>query len=286
MNTSSRRCMVRLALGLTLAGATSMASACSGGKENVDTSRTSGAGGSAPGTGGQAGSASARALKELPKPMQDLANAPQEFVDHLEGYAWRGHIVPRKCAENGCSDSIAIGAKATIVKIEAIEGANELKLDSIPTNGFVIGRLINLGPNREKYFDLPRNSGEWYVVVTKVGITGATRMRLWNLTYNSDGTPKLAQGREFPLQVCHRETIPPTEPDAGFKDCSLPSGADRFAVKSFDRGAWFTCSVGCCTSDSGRGGVPGDSARADSVRADSVRADSAKKRDSTARPTP
>ena len=187
---------------------------------------------------------------------------PGDFVKVVEGVTWTGHIVERQCDEAGCSG--APGNTSTVVRHEAAAGANDLDVGALPENGVVVSRMQNLGTRKEKFYGL-RGGKEYYVILTPGGTNAPANFQLVNLDFDGRGRPKLdLMPRKRPVNPCDSEHH--TAADAGFKECRPPSTpAPPFALPtSFNRGAWFTCSLGCCTT----GGVTigADSAAADSAR--------------------
>jgi hypothetical protein len=73
-------------------------------------------------------------------------------------------------------------------------------------------------------------------------------VQLVKFTFTPTGKPKLKLGDTYLLGECQKGPQA-SEPDAGFEDCTRTENHGR--AHSFDRGAWFTCSLGCCTADAG-----------------------------------
>lgn len=222
-------------------------------------------------------------VPQLPDKIERLIHTPELFVAVVSGRSWKGRTVARQCEESGCGTT-AEGPHAT-VRHEAIEGANDLDLTKLPENGVVVSRMTIFGTRTERMFGLKANSGEWYLILTPSNKDSVATARLVNLDYDNDGEPKLKlHGGPFEMRRCDDGDSHHGEADAGFKKCDKPTptnvkGAAAESLlalpTSFNRGAWITCSLGCCTSESGR-------SVADSVRADSMRkADSVRKADST-----
>jgi hypothetical protein len=210
-----------------------------------------------------------RSVPRLPKKVKDIT--ADEFVDVIKDVKWTGHFVRRQCeGEPDCDEA---GTKATWVRHEAAEGANDLAFDTIPENGVVISRMQNMGKFKERMYQLPGGgSKEWYVVLTPAVNVRTAVAQFVSLDFQGNGKAKLDTMRKrLMVTICDSGMHDST--DAGFKECGSgvsgqPTPAPPFALpSSFNRGAWFTCSLGCCTTEGVRGL---DSARADSARRDSA----------------
>ena len=119
------------------------------------------------------------------------------------------------------------------------------------------------------------------MVLTRGTVAQHARVQFVSLTFQGNGKPRL-DIRPNALDVTICEPGKHDSTDAGFKDCTqgntgqpTPPAPPFAPPTSFNRGAWFTCSLGCCTTEGVRGL---DSLSADSVRADSAKRDSSKNR--------
>jgi hypothetical protein len=208
---------------------------------------------------------------------------PDDFVKVVENVTWTGHIVERQCDAPFGICSSKPGNRSTVVRHEAAEGANDLDLTTLPENGVVVSRMQNLGKHKEKFYDLPSGKGEWYVILTRGTSGAAATLQLVNLDFDGRGRPELdLKPRKWDVGPCDSEHHDAA--DAGFKECPPPTNpaTPPFAVPtSFNRGAWFTCSLGCCTTEGVRGGTGRrrghDSSATDSTATDSTARDSARR---------
>jgi hypothetical protein len=246
-----------------------MASACNSGGGASD-QKAAGA------TSGAVGSLAARDSDEVPKLPEKIGKiTAEQFMNVVDSVAWRGHTVERQCDGVLARCDSTPGHRSTRVRHEAAAGANNLKFGaSLPENGVVVSRMRNLGRHREKLYQLPSGTGEWYAVLTRGTSDVTATLKLVKLDFDQNGRPTLDTTRK-PLTVIRcQDGNPNPHPtaDAGFKPCDTkPDTAPLFALpNSFNRGAWFTCSLGCCTT----GAVPpfgGDSTDVDSAAVDSAR---------------
>ena len=255
-------------LAITVIAAAVVTSACSKGG---DANQRAGAGASANAPdSNRSGAGVMRVAKvpELTAKIEDIT--PDDFLKVVENVAWTGHIVERQCegALSGCSS--APGNTSTVVRHEAAAGANDLDIGALPDNGVVVSRMQNLGKRKEKLFDL-KSGHEYYMILTRGATTGSANYQLVNLDFDGRGRPKLdLLPGKHPIGQCDSEKHPAA--DAGFKECPPPRPANPASPlvlpTSFNRGAWFTCSLGCCTTDGVRGGTGGrDSTTNDSTPA-------------------
>jgi hypothetical protein len=194
-----------------------------------------------------------------------------DFLKVVENVTWTGHIVERQCDEADCSTGP--GNTSTVVRHEAAAGANDLDVDALPEYGVVVSRMQNLGKRKERFYGL-RGGKEYYVILTRGATNASANLQLVNLDFDGRGRPKLdLMPGKRPVAACDSEHHDAA--DAGFKECpAQPSPAPPFALPtSFNRGAWFTCSLGCCTTGGVRGAGGGrgpDSTRTDSTARDSA----------------
>jgi hypothetical protein len=262
MDTSSRTLGMRRLLAVTVVAAVVGMPACKGADGTKGKPTAGAADSSRP--GGRAGRTTA-AVPRLPKKLEQMT--AEDFIDVINGVDWTGHLEKRDCDDD---QDCTHGNKVTWVRHEAAVGANDLAFDTLPENGMVVARLQNIGRFKEARYQLPAGKGEWYQVLTPGADAQTAIAHLVNLHFQGNGTPKL-DINPTPLMVTQCEAGKHDTTDAGFKDCPTPP---RTAATSpdappptFNRGAWFTCSLGCCTTEGVRGL---DSARADSARRDSA----------------
>jgi hypothetical protein len=277
--TTSGARKTRHLLAVTIVVATAVSSACSGrsgdaGKQQGGTGATTGAPDS-----GRTGARAVRttpAVPRLPKKIEDIT--ADEFLEVIKDVDWTGHLVKRQCdGETGCD---AAGTKVTWVRHEAAAGANDLAFDTIPANGVVISRMQNIGKFKEGFYQLPGGKSEWYVVLTPAVNARTATAQFVSLDFQGNGTAKLDTMRKR-LRVTICEAGRHDSTDAGFKECPVGNSGQAnpaptpFALPtSFNKGAWFTCSLGCCTTEGVRGNsrekVP-DSTKTDSATRDSTK---------------
>ena len=215
-------------------------------------------------------------VPELPRKIEDIS--PEDFVKAIENVSWSGHAVERECTGAGlegmCRDTP--GHVSTVVRHEAAAGANDVAFGAaLPENGVVISRMQNLRDRREKFYGL-RGKGEWYAILTRGESDDKAILQLVKLDFSPQGKPKLdLMPGAWQVGKCkdgdgHHDTA-----DAGFKDCNAQANAGAPLVpNSFNRGAWFTCSLGCCTTEGVRGnaGEKGpDSTKTDSTTRDTTK---------------
>jgi hypothetical protein len=238
-------------------------SACNSDGGRATDRRTAGA------TTGAVDSSAAQVTAAVPKlPKKIGAITPDEFVNAIKGVTWLGHVVERRCRGLGCRPTP--GGNSTLVLHEAAAGANNQKFGAgLPDEGVVISRMRNLGNRPESLYNLPRGNTEWYLVLTRSSSDTTARLKLVGLDYDAHANPQLDSSRAAMTIIRCSDGNPNPHPtaDAGFKPCDTkPDTAPPFALPtSFNRGAWFTCSLGCCTT----GAVPpfgGDSTAGDSAR--------------------
>ncbi len=263
-------------LAITVIAAAVVTSACSKGSGDSNDQRAgAGASASAPDSN-RSGAGVARVAKvpELPAKIEDISAA--DFVKVVDTISWTGHIVERQCegALSGCSN--APGNTSTVVRHEAAAGANDLDIGALPDNGVVVSRMQNLGKRKEKLFGL-KSGGEYYMILTRGATAGSANYQLVNLDFDGRGRPKLdLLPGKHPIGPCDSEHHDAAS--AGFKECPLqPAPASPLVLPtSFNRGAWFTCSLGCCTTDGVRGGTGRGEGR-DSTTTDSTAPDSTRR---------
>jgi hypothetical protein len=209
------------------------------------------------------------AVPRLPEKIETIS--AEALLAVVDGRTWTGQIVERECGEPNCSTAPG-GPKSTILRNEAVAGVNDLAFDTLPPNGVVVGRMTNLGQHKDALYQLPAHKGDWYVILTRGPTPATATLQLANLDFRGNGKPvKDLMPTSWIVSKCDDgHTGPYPSPNAGFKDCTgAPTPGVPLVATSFNRGAWFTCSLGCCTTDSGRPGVPpnpGDSIRPDSGR--------------------
>jgi hypothetical protein len=203
----------------------------------------------------RSGAAAARTTAEvprLPKKLEEMS--ADEFIEVIKNVDWTGHLEKRDCDDDpGCAN----GNKVTWVRHEAAAGANDLAFDTIPDNGMVVSRFQNIGRFKEAHYQLPAGKGEWYQVLTRGADADHAVAHFVNLHFLGNGTPKLdIMPNTLPVRLCESGKHGTT--DAAFKDCPdrQSSGATSpdAPPPTFNKGAWFTCSLGCCTTDGVRGG--------------------------------
>jgi len=227
------------------------------------------------------GTASVQAtLAEPPKlPTKIGVITPEDFAKAVNGVAWTGHVVPRQCrGALGCRDTP--GLTSTLVLHEAAAGANLQKFGpALGDAGVVISRMRNLGNHKERLFNLPKGPWDWYLVLTRLPSDAEAKGQLVKLEYDDRGKPTLETMPDTLRIVKCPDNDPAPNPnsDAGFKECfgMVHPASTTVLPNSFNRGAWFTCSLGCCTTDGVRGGT--EERNRDTSRADSTARDSAGK---------
>jgi hypothetical protein len=273
MNRKSGARTTRLALASAVMAAAVVTSACStGGGEAKDQRAGAGATGAADSNRSRAANAQvAPTVPELTAKIEDITT--DEFMKVVDNVSWTGHTEERQCDENGCKDTP--GTKSTRVRHEAAAGANDLVFARIPANGVVVSRMRNLGKRKEKVYQLESGKGDYYVILTPTGTPDKANLQLVNLDFDRDGKPVLELlPKVWTAGRC--ESGHHASASAGFKDCPPPKGTAPTAptaFPAFNKGAWFTCSLGCCSTEGVRLG-PGRRKGADSTRTDSTARDS------------
>jgi hypothetical protein len=272
MNRTSGARTTRLAFASAVMAAAVVSSACSTGGGDANDQRA-GAGA----TTGAADSNRSRAanapvaptVPELTAKIEDITT--DEFMKVVDNVSWTGHTEERQCDANGCKDTP--GKKSTRVRHEAAAGANDLVFAQIPENGVIVSRMRNLGKHREKVYQLESGKGDYYVILTRGSDADHANLQLANLDFDRDGKPVLELiPKVWTAAPCESGHHPSAS--AGFKDCPAPPKPTApTAFPAFNRGAWFTCAVGCCSTEGVRVG-PGRRKGADSTTTDTTARDS------------
>jgi hypothetical protein len=209
-------------------------------------------------------------VPELIAKIEDITTA--DFMKVIDSVSWKGSITERQCSDGGCGEEP--GHKSTKVRHEAAAGSNDLVFANIPDNGVVVSRMQNLGKHPEKFYGLLNGKGDYYLILTRTNEPEKANLQIANLDFDRDGNPVLdLLPKIWTVRKCepgHHDSA-----GAGFKDCP-PRDPAAPLVNTFNRGAWFTCSLGCCTTEGVRGG-PVRSKRAVSTRSDSSAGDSTTK---------
>ena len=261
MHSTSGARTTRIMFNRVVVAAAVVTSACNSDRGGATDRRTAGA------TTGAMDSTAAQTTAAVPKlPKKIGAITPDEFVIAMKGVSWLGHVVERQCAGLGCRPTP--GGNSTLVLHEAAAGANTLKFGAaLPDEGVVVSRMRNLGNRPENLYKLPRGNSEWYLVLTRGSSDTTARLKLVGLDYDAHANPQLDTSRAAIaiIRCSDGNPNPHQTADAGFKPCDTKTDTAFALPTSFNRGAWFTCSLGCCTT----GAVPpfgGDSGAVDSAR--------------------
>lgn len=271
MDTSSGVWRMRQLLIATVVGTAMGVLACNGSDDKKGQPTAGAADSSRP---GGAVARTVAAVPRLPKKLEEMS--ADDFIDVIKDVDWTGHLEKRDCDDDpGCAN----GNKVTWVRHEAAAGANDLAFDTISEYGMVVSRFQNIGRFKEAHYQLPAGKGEWYQVLTRGADADHAIAHFVNLHFLGNGTPRL-DVMPTPLTVSLCEPGKHGTTDAAFKDCpdrqSTGATSPTAPPPTFNKGAWFTCSLGCCTTE----GVRGNSGQRspDSTKSDSAARDSTKKR--------
>jgi hypothetical protein len=181
----------------------------------------------------------------LEKSLAWYVTQPDSFAKFTDSLKWTGHYYDRECKSN-------CGGKKAKLLLEAISDAHLVDMDNLPVNGVLMARMINVGTKPEKTYDIPEESGEWFMLV--YGTSTDRRFDLVQLIFDAVGAPHVyprGLGAFAQIKRCEPEADHPqrTKASAGFSGCDKkPDGWDRAGFAA-NKNVWVSCSLGCCSSE-------------------------------------